>query len=160
MASDNFRIDIPFETKPPRLKDIVNKHVMNWVWQRDKPFHVVTDSLVIAEKFNMRHADILYSIDKCLNELLTERQFGLNENFIENSYLAGPKGRQRQERKVDVTELGLALLLIHIDSPIARFISAEIVYRFCILKSYIRGLKPNQIGALKGYYRKQIKSGE
>jgi len=25
---DNFKIDIPFETKPPRLKDLVNNHVM------------------------------------------------------------------------------------------------------------------------------------
>jgi len=36
-------------------------------------------------------------------------------------------------------------------------ISAEIFYRFFILKTYLDGLSENQIGALKGYYRKRMK---
>lgn len=30
--SDDFRIDVPFEIKPPRLKDLINHHVMGDVW--------------------------------------------------------------------------------------------------------------------------------
>ncbi len=37
-TENNFRIDVPFETKPPRLKDLVNSHVMGDVWVRDTPF--------------------------------------------------------------------------------------------------------------------------
>jgi len=47
--TDDFRIDVPFETKPPRLKDLINSHVMGDVWVRDTPFGPVTDSLRIAE---------------------------------------------------------------------------------------------------------------
>ena len=76
--------------------------------------------------------------------------------MIENEYLAGPKNKQRKEKKYDVTEFGLALLLLYVNSPKARQISAEILYRFFILQTYVKGLTPNQIGAIKGYYRKQI----
>jgi hypothetical protein len=49
------------------------------------------------------------------------------------------------------------LLLLYINTPKARMISAEILYRFFILKSYVEGLSENQIGALKGYYRNKMK---
>ena len=49
----NFRIDKPFGTRPPRIKDLVNQHVMGDVWIRDTPFGPVTDSLKIAEHFDM-----------------------------------------------------------------------------------------------------------
>ena len=35
---NNFRIEKPFKTRPPRLKDLVNEHVMGDVWIRDTPF--------------------------------------------------------------------------------------------------------------------------
>ncbi len=154
---NNFRIEKPFETKPPRLKDLVNEYVMGDVWIRDTPFGPVTDSLKIAEHFNMTHAHLLRAIDKCQNELSIQSKFGLNKNLIENSYLGGAKGKERKLRKVDITEFGLTLLLLYINSPRARMISAEILYRFFILKTYVDGLNENQIGALKGYYRKQMK---
>lgn len=153
---NNFRIDKPFETKPPRLKDLVNQHIMGDVWIRDTPFGPVTDSLKIAEHFDMQHKHILRAIDNCTKELSIEPKFGLNQNFIENKYLGGATGRERQTRKVDITEFGLVLLLLYINSPKARMISAEILYRFFILKSYVSGLSENQIGALKGYYRQKI----
>ena len=138
----DFRIDKPFETKPPRLKDLINEHVMGDVWIRDTPFGPVTDSLRIAEYFEIQHKHILRAIDKCIEELSTEPKFGLCKNLIENSYLSGPKGRQREYRKVDISEFGLTLLLL---------------YRFFILKTYVEGLTDNQIGALKGYYRQRMK---
>ena len=52
---NNFRIEKPFKTRPPRLKDLVNEHVMGDVWIRDTPFGLVTDSLKISEKFEMKH---------------------------------------------------------------------------------------------------------
>ncbi len=152
----NFRIEKPFDKKPPRLKDLVNQHVTGDVWIRDTPFGPVTDSLKIAEHFDMKHKHILRAISNCTNELSIEPKFGLNQNFIENSYLGGAKGRQRKARKVDITEFGLMLLLLYINTPKARMISAEILYRFFILKTYIAGLSDNQIGALKGYYRIRI----
>ncbi len=154
---NNFRIDKPFETKPPRLKDLVNEHIMGDVWIRDTPFGPVTDSLKVAEHFDMTHPHLLRAIDKCKKELGTESKYGLCENLIENSYLSGPINRKRSYRKVDITEFGLTLLLLYINSPKARKISAEILYRFFILKTYVEGLTENQIGALKGYYRKQMK---
>ncbi len=90
---DSFRISKPFETRPPRLKDLVNEHVMGDVWIRDTPFGPVTDSLKIAEHFKMEHRHILRSIKNCKTELSIEPRFGLNENFIENSYLGGAKGK-------------------------------------------------------------------
>jgi phage regulator Rha-like protein len=154
---NDFRIENPFETRPPRLKDLVNEHVMGDVWIRDTPFGPVTDSLKIAEHFEMSHFHTLRAIDKCFTELSIQSKFGLNENFIENKYLGGAKGKERKARKVDVTEFGLMLLLLYINTPKARMISAEILYRFFILKSYVAGLNENQIGALKGYYRKRMK---
>lgn len=153
---NNFIIEKPFETKPPRLKDLVNQHVMGDVWIIDTPFGPVTDSLKIAEHFDMKHKHILRAIDNCLSELSIEPKFGLNKNFIENNYLGGSKGKERKVRKVDITEFGLMLLLLYINTPKARMISADILYRFFILKSYIAGLSENQIGALRGYYRKKM----
>lgn len=95
----DFRIDTPFENRPPRLKDLVNKHVMEDVWVRDTPFGPVTNSIKIAEKFGMNHKHILRSIDKCHQELSTEPKFGLCKNLVENRYLSGPKGREREYRK-------------------------------------------------------------
>ena len=152
---ENF--EVPFETRPPRLKDLVSRHIMGDVWIRDTPFGAVTDSLILAEKFGMHHHHILRSIDKCKMELSTQTKFGLCKQLIENTHLSGPEGRKRERRKVDITEFGLALLLLYINSPKARLISAEIIYRFFILKSYITGLNANQLGALKGYYRKQMR---
>lgn len=153
----DFRIEKPFERKPPRLKDLVNQHVMGDVWVRDSPFGAVTDSLKISTHFKMSHAHILRAIDKCRHELSIESKFGFNQNFIENSYLGGSKGRERKIRKVDITEFGLTLLLLYINSPKARRISAEILYRFFVLKTYLDGLNERQIGALKGYYRKRMR---
>lgn len=50
---DEFKIDIPFETRPPRSKDLVNNHDMGDVWSWDTPFRPVSDSLRIAEKIRM-----------------------------------------------------------------------------------------------------------
>ncbi len=116
----NFRIDKPFESKPPRLKDLVNQHVMEDVWIRDTPIGPVTDSLKIAEHFDMKHHNIIRAIDKCNEELGIELKFELNKNFIENSYLGGAKGKERKLRKVDITEFGLTLLLLYINTPKAR----------------------------------------
>ncbi len=154
---DDFRIEVPFESKPPRLKDLVNNHVMGDVWVRDTPFGPVTDSLKIAEKFDMDHKHVLRAIQKCKSELRTQPKFGLCENIIENSYLGGPKGRETKRVKYDITEFGLALLLLYISTPKARLISAEILYRFFILKTYLTGMGQNQIGAIKGHYRKKMK---
>jgi phage regulator Rha-like protein len=151
-----FSVDIPFETKPPRLKDLVNQYIMGDVWIRDTPFGPVTDSIILAQKFQLKHSNILRSINKCRNELSMNEHYKLQENLIESSYLAGPEGKGRSERKVDITEFGLALLLLYINSPKARQISAEILYRFFILKTYVGGLNERQIGAIKGYYLKQM----
>ena len=155
--SEKFQIYTPFETRPPRLRDMVNRHLMGDVWIRDTPFGPVTDSLVLAEKFGMQHPHIIRAIDKCKEELSTESRFGLCRQLIDNTYYSGPNGRKREYRKVDITEFGLALLLLYINSPKARKISAEIIYHFFILKNYLTDLNENQIGALKGYYRKQMR---
>lgn len=152
-----FIIEIPFATKPPRLRDLVNEHVMGDVWIRDTPFGPVTDSLNIAIKFDMEHKNVLRAIKKCRDELSIELKFELNKNMIDNEYLAGAEGKKRSSKKVDITEFGLTLLLLYINTPKARRISAEILYRFFILKSYLAGLSDQQIGAIKGYYRNKMK---
>jgi phage regulator Rha-like protein len=130
--------------------------MMGDVWIRDTPFGPVTDSLVLSKKFNVRHDNILRAIKKCQSELSHNSNYKLDENIIENTYIAGAKGKEREERKMDITEFGLALLLLYINSPKARQISAEILYRFFVLKTYVAGLNDNQIGAIKGYYRKRM----
>lgn len=152
-----YRISEPFATKPPRLKDLINQHIMGDVWIRDTPFGAVTDSMILANKFGLAHKNILRSVDKCILELSHEAKYKLGDNFIENNYMAGAKGRERKERKVDITEFGLVILLLYINTPKARQISAEILYRFFVLQTYLKGLTDNQIGAIRGYYRKQIK---
>ena len=129
---------------------------MGDVWVRDTPFGPVTDSLKIAEKFSMDHKNALRAVKKCQNELGTQLKFELCKNIIENNYLSGPKGRETKRVKYDITEFGLALLLLYISSPKARLISAEILYRFFILKSYLTNLNENQIGALRGHYQKKM----
>lgn len=101
--TDDFSIDVPFETKPPRLKDLINNHVMGDVWVRDTPFGPVTDSIRIAEKFEMDHKHVLRAIKKCIDELSIQPKFGLNKNIIENSCLGGAKGKERQNPKYDIT---------------------------------------------------------
>jgi phage regulator Rha-like protein len=155
--TDDFRIDVPFATKPPRLKDLVNKHIMGDVWVRDTPFGPVTDSLKIAEKFEMDHKNVLRAIKKCNAELGTQLRFELCKNIIENNYLGGPEGRATKRLKYDITEFGLALLLLYINTPKARLISAEILYRFFILKSYLANMNKNQIGAIRGHYQRKMK---
>jgi phage regulator Rha-like protein len=155
--TDDFRIDVPFETKPPRLKDLINKHVMGGVWVRDTPFGPVTDSLKIAEKFEMNPPHVLRAIKKCLDDRGTQSKFGLCSNILENSYLGGPKGRETRRVKYDITEFGLALLLLYINTPKARLISVEILYRFFILKLYLTNSSKNQIGAIRGHYQKKMK---
>lgn len=105
----------------------------------------------------MDHKHVLRAIKKCLEELSIQLKFELNQNILENSYLAGAEGRKRQALKYDITEFGLALLLLYINTPKARMISAEILYRFFILKTYLSNLNERQIGALRGYYRKRMK---
>jgi phage regulator Rha-like protein len=155
--TDDFRIEAPFENKPPRLKDLINNHVMGDVWVRDTPFGPVTDSLKIAEKFEMNHHHVLRAIKKCESELGTQSKFGLCSNIIKNSYLGGPKGRETKRVKYDITEFGLALLLLYINTPKARLISAEILYRFFILKTYLTAMSKNQIAAIRGHYQKKMK---
>ncbi len=152
----NFRIEVPFETRPPRLKDLVNQYVMGDVWMRDTPFGPVTDSIVIADRFQLKHSNVLRAISKCKNELNNFDNYHLDKNLIECHRLVGPEGKERLERKVDITEFGLALLLLYINTPKARQISAEILYRFFVLKTYVKGLNENQIGAIIGFYRKQM----
>jgi hypothetical protein len=43
----------PFERRPPRLKDLINKHVMGDVWLRD--------TRVIIEKECWKRSDLLTS---------------------------------------------------------------------------------------------------
>ncbi len=155
--STNFKILEPFSTRPPSLKDLVNQHVMGSVWVRLKPFGAVTDTKVISEKFCVRHDNILRALDKCKAELAENKTFNISEHFFEETYLAGPKTKKRPARKVDMTEFGLAVLLLYINSPKARQISAEILFRFFVLKTYLRGLKQTQIDALKGYYRQHLR---
>jgi hypothetical protein len=71
--------------------------------------------------------------------------------------MAGPFGSEKKTRKVDITEFGLVLLLLYLNSPNARQLSAEILYRFFIIKTYVTGLSESRIGAIRGYYRKRIK---
>lgn len=113
---------------------------MGEVWARDTPFEPVTDSLKIAEKFEMDHKHVLRAIKKCESELGTQPEFGLCKNLVENSYLGGPKGRETKRLKYDITEFGLALLLLYVNIPKARLISAEILYRFFILTSEPKNL--------------------
>jgi phage regulator Rha-like protein len=155
--SNDFKIDLPFQTRPPRLKDLVNNHVMGDVWVRDTPFGPVTDSLKIAEKFEMSHKHVLRAIHKCNEELGTQPKFGLCSHLIKTNYLGGPDGRKTSRVKYDITEFGLAILLLYINSSRARAISAEIIFRFFILKSYLSGMSENQIGAIRGYYRQKMK---
>jgi phage regulator Rha-like protein len=157
---NNFRIDRPFEVKPPRLKALVNNYIMGDVWVRDSPFGPVTDSLIIAEKFKIKHSNILRAIQKCREELVLNSVYKLESHLIQSFYYAGAKGKQRLEPKYDISEFGLALLLLYINSPKARQISAEILYRFFVLKTYVEGLNDQQIVAIKGYYRKQMRSQE
>ena len=153
-----FKVSEPFATRPPSLKDLVNQHIMGDVWVRDTPLGPVTDSYVLAKKFGLTHGNILRSINKCNNELASEPKYNLKKNLIESHHLAGPLSKPRKVRKVDITEFGLVLLLLYINSPKARQISAEILYRFFVLNTYVKGLTDLQIGAIRGYYRKQFKN--
>jgi phage regulator Rha-like protein len=117
----------------------------------------IAHSLKIAEKFEMEHKHVLRAIKKCIDELSIQPKFGLNKNLIGYSYLGGAKGKERKNLKYDITEFGLAILLLYINTPKARLISAEILYRFFILKTYLSVMSENQIGAIRGHYRKKMK---
>ena len=79
------------------------------------------------------------------------------KTFLGNKYLGGAKGKERQNLKYDITEFGLAPLLLYISTPKARLISAENLYRFFILKSFLSDMSENEIGAIRGHYRKKMK---
>jgi len=157
LMTSNFKIEIPFDAKPPKLKELVNQALMGEVWIRDTPFGPITDSITVAKKFDLLHHNVLRAIAKVHDELGETGKFQIDQNFIESHYMAGPIGREKKTRKVDITEFGLVLLLLYLNSPKARQISAEILYRFFVLKTYVKGLSEAQIGAIKGYYRQQMK---
>jgi len=104
----------------------------------------------------MEHKHALRAIKKCI-DVSIQPKFGLNRNIMENMYLGGAKGKERKNLKYDITEFGLALLLLYINTPKARLISAEILYRFFILKTYLSGMSENQIRVIRGHYRKKMK---
>ena len=95
----NFRVEIPFKTKPPRLKDLINQHVMGEVWIRDSPFGLVTDTTMLAEKFGIKHSNILCAVSRCRKEIGSESKNRLGENLMDSSYMAGAKGKQREKEK-------------------------------------------------------------
>jgi phage regulator Rha-like protein len=158
----NFRTEPLFEVRPPRLRDLINNYFKGDLWVRDSPFlfGTVTDSLIISEKFKIKHSNVLRAIQKCREELMLNPKYEIGSHLIQSFYYAEARGRQRLEPKFDISEFGLALLLLYINSPKARQISAEILYRFFILKTYVEGLNDRQIGAIKGYYRKQMRQHE
>lgn len=145
------------KSKPSSLKDLTNQHEIDDLWLNNTPIGAVTDSIMLAKKFDLPHKNILRAIDKCISELLHEAKYKLNENLTENYYIAGSKGRERKARKVDITEFGLLLLLLYINTAKARKISAEILYRFLVLKTDLIGLTDIQVEAIKQHYRQQIK---
>lgn len=118
----------------------------------------MTDSLKIAERFGVSHKNVLRAIKKCLTELRDQQKFQMNQNIIESLYTAAPKGREATYLKYDITEFGLAVLLLYINSTQARLVSAEIIYHFFILKNYLSGMSSAQIGAIRGYYRQQLRA--
>lgn len=79
--SSIFKIDIPFDTKPPRLKDLVNQSIMGDVWVRDTPFGPVTDSITIAEKFTLTHGNVLRAITKALEELGGNNRYKIDDHY-------------------------------------------------------------------------------
>ena len=72
----------------------------------------------------MEHKNVLSAIKKCDKELGIQLKYELIKNMIENSCLGGAKGKERQNLEYDITEFGLALLLLYINTPKARLISA------------------------------------
>ena len=85
MSSD-FKIYIPFDTKPPRLKELVNKALMGEVWIRDTPFGPVTDSIIVASKFGLTNRNVLRAISKVHDELDDNSKLKIDDNFIESYY--------------------------------------------------------------------------
>ena len=104
---NKFSVDIPFDTKPPRLKDLVNRYIMGDVWIRDTPFGPVTDSITLAQKFQLKHSNILRSINKCRVELESNAHYKLEDNLIESTYLAGPEGKERESEMQILQNLAL-----------------------------------------------------
>ena len=147
----------PKKSKPSSLKDLISQYEVDDLWLNDKPIGAVTDSIILAKKFDLDHKNILRAVDKCISELSHEEKYKLSENFVENHYLAKAKGRERKVKKVDITEFGLLLLLLYINTEKARKISAEILYRFLVLKTDLIGLTEIQIEAINQHYRQQIK---
>lgn len=72
---------------------------MGDAWIRDTPFGPVTNSLRVAEHFEMKHHNVLRAIDKCKEELGVQLKFELNKNLIDNSCLGGAKGKERKKGK-------------------------------------------------------------
>ena len=137
MSDNNFKIDIPFQTRPPRLKDLVNEYVMGDVWIRDTPFGPVTDSLVVAEKFGIKHSNILRAIDRCKNELSIQLKFELNKNLIENSYLAGAKKGKSGKGEKSILQSSdwpfcyFILIVLKHDKSQQKFSIASLFLRLC-----------------------------
>ena len=88
--TDYFSIDVPLVKRSPRLKDLINNHMMGDVWVRDTPFGPVTDSLRIAEKFEMEHRNVLCAIKKCEKELGVQLKFELTKNIIKKNIKVEP----------------------------------------------------------------------
>ena len=103
MSSD-FKIDIPFDTKPLRLKELVNKALMGEVWIRYTPFEPVTDSMIVANKFGLTHHNALRAISKVHTEFGETKKFRIAENFNVSHYMTLLINRFRRTSRYVVLE--------------------------------------------------------
>ncbi len=75
--SSKFSIQVPFETRPPRLKDLVNKYVMGDVWIRDTPFGPVTDFYFLRSQNLTFSIGVIFDDEILVIEILTIIGIGL-----------------------------------------------------------------------------------
>ncbi len=146
MEKNNLKFYAPVEYKSSSFQNMEN------FWQSRLPLDKVADSLMMAKKFSIKHDKILRAIDKCRQELSICAKFKLHEHLKESNYWGGARGKERPVRKVDITEFGLAILLLYIKSPKARRISSQIMYRIFKAQSCTDGIDREQLDYLKEFF--------
>ena len=67
-------------------------------------------------------------------------------------YAAGKKHPYRKNCQEIITAAAAGEMEVNTNTEVFQ----EILYRFFVLKTYVGGLNERQIGAIKGYYRKQM----
>lgn len=149
--------EIQFDARPKKITEILANHFDKKIWKEDASVGIRIESLVLAQSLNVHHDRVLRGIDNCRQDIMFKSEYRFDENFSLGFYYDEIDCRLSLDPKFFISEFGMALLVVHINSSKARQIASEIFYRLFILRNTIDGFSDEQTNSVRRFFRKQMR---